>query len=111
MEYKYREGLAQLPIYDVTECDWNIKVNANECNLNLPPAVEDRGMGRLSRVAFNRYPNTEAEDLKEQKKKLWPADQKCFAWQWIERNFGKDFSGLWRTGTKNCLPAAVVFDV
>ncbi|MGL5271394.1 MAG: histidinol-phosphate transaminase [Selenomonadaceae bacterium] len=66
MEYKYREGLAQLPIYDVTECDWNIKVNANECNLNLPPAVEDRVMGRLSRVAFNRYPNTEAEDLKEQ---------------------------------------------
>ncbi len=66
MEYKYRDGLAQLPVYDVIERDWNIKVNANECNLNLPPAVEDRVMGRLSRVAFNRYPNTEAEDLKEQ---------------------------------------------
>jgi len=66
LEYKYRDGLAQLPVYDVVERDWNIKVNANECNLNLPPAVEDRVMGRLSRVAFNRYPNTEAEDLKEQ---------------------------------------------
>lgn len=66
MMLKYREGLAQLPSYDVTERDWTIKVNANECNLNLPPIVEDRVMGRLSRVAFNRYPNTEMEDLKEQ---------------------------------------------
>ena len=63
---KYREGLADLPTYDTTEEDWNIKINANECNMNLPPIVEDRVMGRLSRLEFNRYPNTEMNDLKEQ---------------------------------------------
>ena len=63
---KYRTGLGKMPSYDVVERDWKIKVNANECNMNLPPMVEERVMGRLSRVAFNRYPNEELEDLKEQ---------------------------------------------
>lgn len=63
---KFRKGLAEMPSYDVTERDWKIKVNANECNLNLPPLVEERVMSRLSRVAFNRYPNEEPEYLKEQ---------------------------------------------
>lgn len=61
----YRTGLQTLPTYDVTEKDWNIKLNANESNLNLPPLVEDRVMGRLSRIAFNRYPDAETEDLKD----------------------------------------------
>lgn len=61
----YREGLAELPTYDVTERDWDIKLNANESNLNLPPLVEERVMNRLARIAFNRYPNEEAEDLKD----------------------------------------------
>ena len=55
-----------MPSYDVVERDWTIKVNANECNMNLPPMVEDRLMGRLSRVAFNRYPNEEYDALREQ---------------------------------------------
>ena len=63
---KYRTGLGKLPAYDVVERDWQIKINANECNMNLPPMVEDRVMGRLSRIAFNRYPNEQADDLKEQ---------------------------------------------
>ncbi|WP_182187799.1 histidinol-phosphate transaminase [Pectinatus frisingensis] len=63
---KYRTGIEKLPVYDVIERDWNIKLNANECNMNLPPIVEDRVMGRLSRLAFNRYPNTELESLAEQ---------------------------------------------
>lgn len=63
---KYRSGIKNLPTYDVVEREWNIKLNANECNLNLPPAVEDRVMGRISRLAFNRYPNTEVESLAEQ---------------------------------------------
>ena len=54
---KYRTGLKDMPAYDVIEREWNIKVNANECNMNLPPIVEDRLMGRLSMLAFNRYPN------------------------------------------------------
>ena len=63
---KYRTGLKDMPSYDVVERDWKIKVNANECNMNLPPMVEDRLMGRLSRVAFNRYPNEEYDALREQ---------------------------------------------
>ena len=63
---KFRKGLGEMPSYDVTERDWKIKVNANECNMNLPPLVEERVMSRLSRVAFNRYPNEEPEYLKEQ---------------------------------------------
>lgn len=63
---KYRTGLAKMPSYDVVERDWKIKINANECNMNLPPMVEDRVMGRLSRAAFNRYPNEQLDDLREQ---------------------------------------------
>ena len=63
---KYRTGLKDMPSYDVVERDWEIKVNANECNMNLPPMVEDRLMGRLSRVAYNRYPNEEYDALREQ---------------------------------------------
>ena len=62
----YRVHLADMPSYDVTERDWRIKINANESNMNLPPAVEDRLMGRLTRVAFNRYPNEEYDALREQ---------------------------------------------
>lgn len=63
---KYRTGLKDMPSYEVVERDWEIKVNANECNMNLPPMVEDRLMGRLSRVAFNRYPNEEYDALRQQ---------------------------------------------
>lgn len=61
--YNYRKGLAEMPSYDVVERPWNIKVNANECGMNLPPLVEDRVMARMSHIAFNRYPNEELEDL------------------------------------------------
>ena len=60
---RYRSKLGEMPSYDVVEREWKIKVNANECGLNLPPMVEDRLMGRLSRVAFNRYPNEDLEQL------------------------------------------------
>ena len=56
---KYRKDLDKMPSYDGVERDYRIKVNANECNLNLPPLVEERVLSRLSRVAFNRYPNYE----------------------------------------------------
>ena len=63
---KYRKDLDKMPSYDGTERDYRIKVNANECNLNLPPLVEERVITRLSRVAFNRYPNYEYDSLREQ---------------------------------------------
>lgn len=61
----YRKGLSDLPTYDVTEKEWEIKLNANESSLNLPPLVEERVMNRLSHIAFHRYPDTELTDLKE----------------------------------------------
>ena len=60
---KYRKGLSDMPAYDVAERDWRIKLNANEAPTSLPPLVEERVMARLSRVAFNRYPNQEMEDI------------------------------------------------
>ena len=63
---KYRKDLNKMPSYDGVERDYRIKVNANECNLNLPPLVEERVLSRLSRVAFNRYPNYEYDSLREQ---------------------------------------------
>lgn len=63
---KYRKDLDKMPSYDGVERDYRIKVNANECNLNLPPLVEERVLSRLSRVAFNRYPNYEYDSLREQ---------------------------------------------
>ena len=63
--YNYRKGLAEMPSYDVVERPWNIKVNANDCGMNLPRLVEDRVMARMSHIAFNRYPNEEMEDLME----------------------------------------------
>ena len=59
----YRNGLADMPAYDVAERDWRLKLNANEAPTSLPPLVEERVMARLSRVAFNRYPNQEMGDL------------------------------------------------
>ena len=52
IKLKYRTGLKDMPSYDVVERDWDIKVNANESNMNLPPIIEDRLMARLASVAF-----------------------------------------------------------
>lgn len=62
----YRKGLAEMPRYDVVERDWKIKVNANESTMHLPPIVEDRLLGRLSQIAFHRYPNEQMDFLREQ---------------------------------------------
>lgn len=55
---KYRAGLDELPTYDVHEKEWEIKVDANESNLNLPPLVQERVINRLGYLAFNRYPDS-----------------------------------------------------
>ena len=55
---KYRSGLAELPTYDVHEKEYDIKVDANESNLNLPPLVQERVVNRLGYLAFNRYPDS-----------------------------------------------------
>lgn len=72
----YRTGLDERPEYDVVERPWSIKVNANECNMNLPPLVAERVMARLSHVAFNRYPNEEEDLLKENISKSYSLTKK-----------------------------------
>lgn len=62
---KYRTGLDELPTYDVHEKEYDIKVDANESNLNLPPLVQERVINRLGYLAFNRYPDS-GIDLKQQ---------------------------------------------
>jgi len=37
---RYRSKLGDMPSYDVVEREWKVKVNANECGMNLPPMVE-----------------------------------------------------------------------
>lgn len=62
----YRKDLEKMPSYDGTEKDYQIKVNANESTLSLPPLVEERVLNRLGCIAFNRYPNEEYDLLVEQ---------------------------------------------
>ena len=62
----YRKGLDEMPSYDGVERDYRIKVNANECTMNLPPLVEERVINRLYFVGLNRYPNEEYYSLVEQ---------------------------------------------
>ena len=70
----YRDELDKMPSYDGVEKNYRVKVNANECTLNLPPLVEERVMNRLSHAAFNRYPNEEYYSLVEQIAKNFAVD-------------------------------------
>ena len=70
----YRAELSEMPSYDGVEKNYRIKVNANECTLNLPPLVEERVLNRLAHVAFNRYPNEEYYSLVEQIAKNFSVD-------------------------------------
>ena len=75
----FRPGLDKLPVYGVEEQDWRIKVDANESNRNLPPLVAERVEGRLSYVAFNRYPDIAMTELREE----------------IGRGSGYDIDNVW----------------
>ena len=62
----YRTGLSDIPDYDIADCDYKIKLNANESNRNLPPLVAERLISRISAIAFNRYPSEESFMLQKQ---------------------------------------------
>ena len=70
----YRNGLDAMPLYDGVEKNYRVKVNANECTMNLPPLVEERVLNRLAMLAFNRYPNEEYHSLVEQIAKNFSVD-------------------------------------
>lgn len=63
---EFRKDLDKRPSYDVVEKLWRIKINANECSLNLPPLVAERVLSRFANVEFNRYPSYEYDLLREQ---------------------------------------------
>ena len=66
-KYKFRRSLERVAAEEQSSGLWEYtRYDANEACQNLPPVVEDRVMGRLSRVAFNRYPDYELVSLKEQ---------------------------------------------
>lgn len=64
--WNYRPGLEQLPTYTVEDKDWDIKLDANESPVNLPPLVHERVLNRLSYLPFNRYPEMSMLGLREQ---------------------------------------------
>ena len=64
--WNYRQGLDQLPTYSVEDKDWDIKLDANENPINLPPLVHERVINRLSFLPFNRYPEMSMLSLREQ---------------------------------------------
>ncbi|MPL65647.1 Histidinol-phosphate aminotransferase [bioreactor metagenome] len=64
--WKYRTGLESLPTYSVEEKEWDVKLDANESPVNLPPLVQERVINRLSFLPFNRYPEMGMLGLREQ---------------------------------------------
>ena len=63
--WTYRPGLEELPVYNVEESDWSVKLDANESPFNLPPRVAERVQDRLACLAFNRYPDLGKMGLRE----------------------------------------------
>ncbi|MGI6092562.1 MAG: histidinol-phosphate transaminase [Veillonellaceae bacterium] len=64
--WKFRAGLETLPTYTVEEKEWDIKLDANESPVNLPPLVQEKVISKLSFLAFNRYPEMGMIGLREQ---------------------------------------------
>lgn len=64
--WKYRPGLLALPTYSVDEMEYDIKLDANESPMNLPPLVQEKVINRLTFLPFNRYPEMGMTGLREQ---------------------------------------------
>lgn len=64
--WKYRQGLKELPTYSVEEIEFDIKLDANESPVNLPPLVQEKVINRLTFMPFNRYPEMGMVSLREQ---------------------------------------------
>lgn len=59
-----RTGLESLKPYSIEEINWRIRLDANERPADLPPAVKNKVIERLTALAFNRYPEISAHSLK-----------------------------------------------
>ena len=61
---RFRDGLESLQPYSVEEHVWQVKLDANEKPVNLPPTVAAVLSERLSRLQLNRYPEIVAHSLR-----------------------------------------------
>ncbi len=60
-----RSCLQTLKPYSIDEREWEVKIDANESPVNLPPLVHERVISRLSFLPFNRYPDMSMKSLRE----------------------------------------------
>ena len=59
-----RPGLETLKPYTVEDIQWKIKLDANECGNDLPPAVKAKVLENVAAVSFNRYPDITMKRLR-----------------------------------------------
>ena len=64
MMLSVRPGLETLQPYTVDDIQWEIKLDANECGDDLPPAVKAKVMEKLAVAPFNRYPEITMKRLR-----------------------------------------------
>ena len=71
----YHKNLEKMPSYNGTEKEYQIKVNANEYTMNLPPLVEEHILNSLGYISLNQYPNEEYDLLAGQIAKNFSVDK------------------------------------
>lgn len=61
--YELNDKIKNLEPYEPISGTYQIRLDANECPVNLPDEVRREFAARLQEIAFNRYPDPMAERL------------------------------------------------
>src|SRR5438105_11615899 len=77
-----RPGLRGVPPYRAPQLDVAVRLNTNECPYALPKTFLDELADAVRRIAFNRYPDREAMELRDglgayagqPAERVWPAN-------------------------------------
>jgi histidinol-phosphate aminotransferase len=77
-----RTGLREVPPYRAPQLDVPVRLNTNECPYALPGGFLDDLADAVRRIAFNRYPDRDAVELREaiggyagqSAERVWPAN-------------------------------------
>ena len=59
-----REAILRAAAYPFTPIDAPVKLDQNESGYDFPPALKALALERLSEVAWNRYPDMNADRLR-----------------------------------------------